>query len=146
MRQKTAANRGVGAAGWATGGATGFFRRSLACSQGTTTEQRCEFRQRIYTTIQAIGAQGKASIEQMCQLGDVSRAGFYRDWQQQEPAEAETEIRDQIQKEALKHRRFGYRRIAVLLKRQGVAVGEGVIRRILRSDNLLAVRGCSSVR
>lgn len=76
----------------------------------------------------------------MCQLAGVSRAGFYRDWQQQQPDEAETEIRDQIQKEALKHRRFGYRRIAVLLKRQGVAVGEGVVRRILRSDNLLAVR------
>ena len=60
-------------------------------------------------------------------------------WQQQ-PDEAETEIRDQIQKEALKHRRFGYRRITVLLKRQGVAVGEGVVRRILRSDNLLALR------
>ena len=28
----------------------------------------------------------------------------------------------------------------MLLKRQGVAVGEGVVRRILRSDNLLAVR------
>jgi len=41
-------------------------------------------------------------------LGGVSRAGFYRDWQQQQPAEAEKEIRDQIQKEALKHRRFGY--------------------------------------
>ena len=51
----------------------------------------------------------------MCQLAGVSRAGFYRDWQQQKPAEAETEIRDQIQKEALKHRRLGYRRITVLL-------------------------------
>ena len=30
--------------------------------------------------------------------------------------------------------------MTVLLKRQGVAVGEGVLRRILRSDNLLAVR------
>ena len=73
-------------------------------------------------------------------MGDVSQAGFYRDWQQQQPAEAQTEIRDQIHKEALKHRRFGYRRITVLLKRQGVAVGEGVVRRILRSDNLVAVR------
>ena len=78
-------------------------------------------------------------IEQMCRLAEVSRAGFYRDWQQQQPQEAETEIRDQIQRIALKRRRYGYRRITALLKNAGVSVGEGVVRRILRSDNLLAV-------
>jgi putative transposase len=87
-----------------------------------------------------VQTQGKASIERMCELARVSRAGFYRDWQQQQPDEAETEIRDRIQKEALKQRRFGYRRITALLKKSGVSVGEGVVRRILRSDNLLAVR------
>jgi transposase InsO family protein len=76
----------------------------------------------------------------MCRLSGVSRAGFYRDWQQQRPQEAETELRDQIQKEALNHRRCGYRRIHALLKNAGVTVGQGVVRRILRSDNLLAVR------
>lgn len=76
----------------------------------------------------------------MCQIANVSRAGFYRDWQQNQPGEAENEIRDQVQKEAIKHRRYGYRRMTALLKRQGLAVGEGVVRRILRSDNLLAVR------
>ena len=45
-----------------------------------------------------------------------------------------------MQKEAQKHRRYGYRRITASLKRQGVAVGEGIVRRIPRSDNLLAVR------
>jgi putative transposase len=76
----------------------------------------------------------------MCELARVSRAGFYRDWQQQQPDESETEIRDRIQKEALKQRRFGYRRITALLKKSGVSIGEGVVRRILRNDNLLAVR------
>ena len=76
----------------------------------------------------------------MCRLSGVSRAGFYRDWQQQRPQEAEAELRDQIQKEALKHRRCGYRRIHAVLKNAGVTVGEGVVRRILRTDNLLAVR------
>ena len=75
----------------------------------------------------------------MCWLAEVSRAGFYRDWQHQQPQEAETEIRDKIQKIALKHRRYGYRRITALLKNTGVSVGECVVRRILRSDNLLAV-------
>jgi putative transposase len=76
----------------------------------------------------------------MCSLAVVSRAGFYRDWLEQEPDEAEVTIRDAIQRLALKYRRYGYRRITAMLKREGVAVGEGVVRRIVRTDNLLAVR------
>ena len=30
-------------------------------------------------------AQGGLTIERMCQLGPVSRAGFYRHWQRHEP-------------------------------------------------------------
>jgi putative transposase len=87
-----------------------------------------------------VSAQGEVSIEAMCRLANVSRAGFYRDWQEQQPEEAETEIRDRIQKEALKYRRCGYRTIVASLQQAGVAVGQGVVRRILRNDNLLAVR------
>jgi hypothetical protein len=32
-------------------------------------------------------------IESMCGLGQVSRAGFYRHWQQNEPHVEETELR-----------------------------------------------------
>ncbi len=84
--------------------------------------------------------QGEASIERMCELGKVSRAGFYRDWQEHQPLEAEVAIRDAIQKAALQHRQYGYRRITRMLQRDGIAVGEGVVRQILRSDNLLAIR------
>ncbi len=76
----------------------------------------------------------------MCSLAAVSRAGFYRDWLEQKPDEAEVAIRDSIQRVALKYRQYGYRRITAMLKREGVAVGEGVVRRIVRTDNLLAVR------
>jgi transposase InsO family protein len=84
--------------------------------------------------------QGAMSIESMCDLARVSRAGFYRDWQQRQPLEAEMAIRDAVQKVALTRRRLGYRRVTVLVQKEGVAVGESVVRRILRSDNLLAVR------
>ncbi len=80
-----------------------------------------------------------ASVQRMCELGQVSRAGFYRDWQTRQPREAEVAIRDEAQKAALEHRHYGYRRITQILKRKGIAVGEGVVRRILRSDNLLAI-------
>lgn len=85
-------------------------------------------------------AQGPASIERMCVLGKVSRAGFYRDWQQRQPKEADTFLRDAIQKAALAQRTYGYRRVTRMVQRQGLTVGEGVVRRILRDDNLLAVR------
>ena len=49
-------------------------------------------------------------------------------------------IRDAVQKAALSYRRYGYRRITELVRRSGIAVGEWVVRRILRTDNLLAVR------
>ena len=76
----------------------------------------------------------------MCELGRVSRAGFYRDWQQRQPQEAEMAIRDAVQKEALRRRQYGYRRLTPELHSKGIAVGEAVVRRILRNDNLLAVR------
>jgi putative transposase len=76
----------------------------------------------------------------MCELGKVSRAGFYRDWQERQPEEAEVALRDTIQKAALARRSYGYRRITPFVQRAGIAVGEGVVRRILRSDNLLAIR------
>ena len=51
----------------------------------------------------------------MCELAGVSRASFYRHWEAREPAAAETELRGAIQRLAVAHRYYGYRRIAVLL-------------------------------
>jgi putative transposase len=76
----------------------------------------------------------------MCELAQVSRASFYREWEQKAPSEAEMALRDAIQRTALKHRDHGYRRITPLIQRAGFVVGEEKVRRILRSDNLLAVR------
>jgi transposase InsO family protein len=76
----------------------------------------------------------------MCRAAGVSRAGFYRDWQERQPQAAEVAIRDAVQKEALRHRRYGYRRVLQMVQRGGMGVGEWVVRRILRTDNLLAVR------
>jgi len=54
----------------------------------------------------------------MCELAGVSRASFYRHWTKLEPAAAETELRSAVQRLALSHRHYGYRRIAVLLQRE----------------------------
>ena len=56
--------------------------------------------------------QGSLSIERMCQLVQVSRAGFYRSLQEQQPVQEEMEVRAAIQQIVLAHRRrYGYRRV-----------------------------------
>lgn len=76
----------------------------------------------------------------MCGLAGVSRASFYRGWEEKAPSEAEVALRDAVQRMALAHRDHGYRRITPLIQRAGFVVGEEKVRRILRTDNLLAVR------
>jgi putative transposase len=85
--------------------------------------------------------QGSLSIEHMCQMGQVSRRGFYRSLQEQRPAEEETEVRSAIQQIALEHRRrYGYRRICAELRRRGMKVNHKRVVRIMREDNLLAMQ------
>jgi transposase InsO family protein len=76
----------------------------------------------------------------MCELTSVSRASFYRNWEQKAPSQAEVALRDAVQRIALAHRDHGYRRITPLVQRAGFVVGEEKVRRILKTDNLLAVR------
>jgi len=61
--------------------------------------------------------QGSPSVERMCQLARVSRAGFYRSLQEQMPVEEDMEVRSAIQTVALEHRRrHGYPRITAELR------------------------------
>lgn len=76
----------------------------------------------------------------MCELAGLSRASFYRHWEQKAPTEAEMALRDTIQRAALKHRFYGYRRIAVVIQGEGFQVGAKRVRRLMREDNLLAIR------
>ncbi len=90
--------------------------------------------------------QGKLSIERMCQLAGVSRAGFYRWLQRQEPVEEELEVRSVIQQIIVEHkRRYGYRRVSAELRRRGLAVNHKRVARLMREDNLLAVQPKSFV-
>jgi putative transposase len=85
--------------------------------------------------------QGSLSIERMCQLAGVSRAGFYRSLQERAPGEEDMEVRCVIQQIAVEHRRrYGYRRISAELRRRGMLVNHKRVLRILREDNLLAVQ------
>jgi transposase-like protein len=85
--------------------------------------------------------QGSLSVERMCQLGQVSRAGFYRYLQARAPVEEGMTVRSAIQEIALQHRlRYGYRRITAELRRRGMNVNHKRVARMMRNDNLLAIR------
>jgi putative transposase len=76
----------------------------------------------------------------MCRLAEVCRAGYYRHWRASSPREENTALRDRLQQLALAHRHYGYRRLGVLLRRQGWDVNHKRVLRILRKDNLLCLR------
>jgi putative transposase len=85
--------------------------------------------------------QGSLSIERMCQLAQVSRAGFYRSLQGRLPVQEEMEVRSTIQQIVLEHRRrYGYRRVTAELRRRGLLVNHKRVARLMREDNLLAVQ------
>jgi putative transposase len=85
--------------------------------------------------------QGSLSIERMCELGRVSRAGFYRSLKEQMPVEEEMEVRSAVQQIFLEHRRrYGSRRIARTLRRQGMVINRKRVSRIMHEDHLLAIQ------
>ena len=85
--------------------------------------------------------QGGLSVERMCQLAQVSRASFYRYLRQGWQAEEEMALRSAVQSVVIQHRwRYGYRRVTVELRTQGMVANHKRIARIMREDNLLTVR------
>lgn len=70
----------------------------------------------------------------------MSRAGYYRRLSRSEPVEADMELRDRIQRITLSNRRYGYRRVSAELRRQGFCVNHKKVLRLMRHDNLLAIR------
>jgi transposase InsO family protein len=85
--------------------------------------------------------QGSLSIERMCRLAAVSRAGFYRELEQSYGVEQDMELRSEMQRIALEHRRrYGYRRMRRELGQRGFCVNHKRVLRLMREDNLLSVR------
>jgi transposase InsO family protein len=84
--------------------------------------------------------QGGLSIERLCGLARVSRAGYYRHVAASAPRREEMAVRDAIQRVALGNRRYGYRRVAQELRRQGMVANHKRVLRLMRADNLLCLR------
>jgi transposase InsO family protein len=84
--------------------------------------------------------QGEPTIARMCALAGVSRAGYYRHWAASAPRQEETWVRDAVQRVALAHRKYGYRRVAWQMRREGFVVNHKRVLLLMREDNLLCLR------
>lgn len=80
------------------------------------------------------------SAAEACRLAGVSRAGFYRQWEEHEPRQADVALRDAIHQIALGNRSLGYRRVQRELARRDWVVNHKRVLRLMRLDNLLALR------
>ncbi len=80
------------------------------------------------------------SIVEACDSARLSRAGFYRHFDEHAPRQADTELRQQIQKICLDNRCYGSRRVIVELQKQGRIVNRKRVMRLMRADNLLCLR------
>jgi len=79
-------------------------------------------------------------LGRLCELAQVSRAGFYRWRRAVTPVADDMELRDDIQRIALEFPYYGWRRVTAELRRRGWTVNHKRVRRIMREDNLLCLR------
>ena len=86
--------------------------------------------------------QGQVTIERLCRLARVSRAGYYRFWQASTPRQHDTAARDTIQRLVLANGRYrrGYRYITRQLRHEGLIINHKRVLRLMREDNLLSLR------
>ena len=79
-------------------------------------------------------------IERLCELGQVSRAEFYR-WQQVVPGIGhDLDLRDEMQRIAVEFPFYGWRRMQAELEDRGWVVNHKKVKRLMREDNLLCLR------
>ena len=92
------------------------------------------------------GSQGQtqqvsAHIAHLCAIAGLSRASYYRWLEPKLNATDDADLRDLIQRLALKRRFEGYRRITRRLRdEEGLVVDAKRVLRLMREDNLLSLR------
>lgn len=90
--------------------------------------------------IQQMAIKQRGSISRLCELAGLSRRRYYRLGATPAIGEDNLDLRDQIQRVAVKWPSYGYRRITRELARRGVVVNHKLILRLMRTDNLLCLR------
>ena len=79
-------------------------------------------------------------IAHLCSIASLSRASYYRWLEPKLSARDDADLRDLIQRLALRRRHEGYRRITRRLRDEGLVVNAKRVLRLMRADNLLSLR------
>ena len=85
-------------------------------------------------------------MRRMCELGQVSRSGFYRSRRRKPASDGQCQLRDAMQRIALEFPSYGWPRMTPELRRRGWAVNHKRVYRMMREDNLLCLRRRKFVR
>jgi hypothetical protein len=113
-----------------------------ACSASTSSGScRPDWKAAVYQQIQnqKDGGQG-LTVEHMCELAKVSRAGFYRFVPRPVGPDPDLELRDALQHVAPEFPSYGWPRMMADLQGRGWAVSHKRVYRLMRGDNLLCLR------
>jgi putative transposase len=98
----------------------------------------------VVETMTREGSQGQTGnqthIARLCAIAGLSRASYYRWLEPKLSARDDADLRDVIQRLALKRRHEGYRRITRRLRDEGLVVNAKRVLRLMRTDNLLSLR------
>jgi putative transposase len=79
-------------------------------------------------------------VRRLCHLSGLSRATYYRHLSTNPEEGHDHDLQDTIQSICLRHKYYGYRRVTASLRRQGRIVNAKKVLRLMREDNLLALR------
>jgi putative transposase len=85
-------------------------------------------------------------VKRLCELGQVSRSGFYRSRRRQPATDGDVKLRDAMQRVALEFPSYGWPRMTPELRRRGWVVNHKRVYRMMREDNLLCLRRRKFVR
>src|SRR4029077_12785607 len=135
-----AAHRGIGTQDRSAIAGSGFFAKSLQARKGVTPDEHRDWRDSIYGEIRSMMQLAGFQASHACEIARVSLAGFYRHYEEHQPRQADVTLRDLIQQIVLENRGYGYRRVSAELRHRGVVANRKRVLRLMREDNLLAVR------
>src|ERR1700678_1685611 len=153
--QGEGADRRAGASGGSPTTRPRFFSQGLATCRRASGASPGAWRDQLFALIKDLSAAEKSQgenettsapekaiheVQHLCQLAQLSRAGYYRHLAPRESKRDDADIRDAIHRIALSDRFYGYRRIAEQLRREGLVVNSKRVRRLMRLDNLLSLR------
>ena len=85
-------------------------------------------------------ANPRLDVQRLCRLAGLARSSYYRSIADHADETRDHVVQEAIQAICLKHKYYGYRRVTAVLRRQDHVVNHKKVLRLMREDNLLALR------